>query len=613
MAVTETKNAPLVVVPEKKPVANEKEKGTDPSKDIVIGIGKPAVLENTLFEKKPTTDSEKKPTVVNEKKEEGGFWSKCWGGVKKVCSSVSNALNPDTGCTDGKDDGHISFKEGAKAFGKGLLGIVKAAIDHPLITAGVIAGGIALTVATGGAALPWLVAAGAVIGAGQVGYGTYKVATAKNDSEAKQGYGLMGNGVTSLALSGLAAKPALNAAANGGVASAEGASELNTVQALGKCFSPQVLGESALQSGKNIGGNAMTWASGVKDVHLEGWRPKVEFNTNYANSNALRAGQVAYVSKPNEVKAYRFNPNGSEAEVLKNNPGVIVKDGQYCIPNKWNPESPHLINTAKGDPMIMMYGSDDMAVCDAGVFKGSYVDTPAFKADGALNYQDPAKLPYGQVVDVTKQAPGAFKFAPVGTKVQTLEGPQTVGEGQVVAFDHAGNPYVTTMSNILKRNMPIEGDAVSQRVFNVLKIKDEHGFWINPAKVKAFADYKNTLLRPWSGGEPRKMDAGIFKIMTKFLAELDGKPVTQETVEAALHVARTQAEELTNAIGSPPCQVNNILRSALIESTPSNLPSSNLSTPEILDDLLGSMPVKFSPQGEALSEFLTSEAIYKGK
>ena len=66
--------------------------------------------------------------------------------------------------------------------------------------------------------------------------------------------------------------------------------------------------------------------------------------------------------------------------------------------------------------------------------------------------KDPAKIQYGQVVDVTKQAPGAFKVMPEGTKIQTLEGTRTVQQGEVVALDHAGNPYATTPKNILKRN-----------------------------------------------------------------------------------------------------------------------------------------------------------------
>ena len=161
---------------------------------------------------------------------------------------------------------------------------------------------------------------------------------------------------------------------------------------------------------------------------------------------------LPYMSKANDVQAYRFNPNGTPDEILANNPGVFRgSDGKYYLPNKWNPNEPYLIDTSK-EQMIMLYGGDDMAVCDGAIFKGSYVKTSDFKANGALNYQDPANRQYGQVMDVTKQAPGAFKVMPEGTKIQTLEGTRTVQQGEVVALDHAGNPYATTPKNILKRN-----------------------------------------------------------------------------------------------------------------------------------------------------------------
>ncbi len=345
--------------------------------------------------------------------------------------------NEDKVCTDGKDDGKLSFGEALTSFGKGLAGIVKTAINHPIATAATVAAGAALTVATGGAALPVMVAAGAAVGGVQIGYGAYKAATAETDGEAKQAFETMGNGTFALATSALGAKPALKAAQNAGVTSAS--TDGGVIKSLAGCFKSAP--EAIKVSGANIKGNVLTWTTGK--IH--------------ANSNTLRKNQVKYMSKPNEAQAYRFNPNGTEADILKNNPGVFKgQDGNYYVPNKWNPDSPHLINTSK-EQMIMMYGPDDMAVCDAGIFKGSYVDSTAFKADGTLNYQNPSNLEYGKVIDVTKQAPGAFKSVQSGTKVQTLEGVQTVNDGQVIAIDHAGNPYVTPASNIVKRNIPLEG------------------------------------------------------------------------------------------------------------------------------------------------------------
>ena len=70
----------------------------------------------------------------------------------------------DKVCTDGTDDGKISAGEALTSFGKGLAGIVKTAINHPVMTGLSVAAGIGLTIATGGAALPVMAAAGAAIG-----------------------------------------------------------------------------------------------------------------------------------------------------------------------------------------------------------------------------------------------------------------------------------------------------------------------------------------------------------------------------------------------------------------------------------------------------------------
>ena len=334
----------------------------------------------------------------------------------------------------------MSFKEAATSFGKGLAGIVKSAINHPIATAATVAAGVGLTVLTGGAALPVMVAAGATVGAGTIAYGGYKAITAKTDGEAKQAFETMGNGTFSLAASALGAKGALKAASNAGVTAAQGADDLTTMQATVQAF--KAVPESLKVSGLNAQGNIATWSTGV--VH--------------ANSNALRNGQVKYMSKANEAQAYRFNPNGTPDEILANNPGVFQgDDGNFYIPNKWNPDAPYQIDMSK-EQMIMMYdGMNDMAVCDGGIFNGSYVDSAAFKADGALNYQNPSNLEYGNVINVTKQAPGAFTVAEAGTKVQTLEGVVTVQQGQVIAVDHAGNPYVSPAANVAKRNIPLEG------------------------------------------------------------------------------------------------------------------------------------------------------------
>ena len=160
----------------------------------------------------------------------------------------------DKVCEDGQDDGKLSWKETAEAFGKGFCGIIKTAINHPIATGLAVAGGVALTVATGGAAAPVLCAIGATIGAGTMAYGGYKAATAETDAEAKQAWETIGNGTFGVAASVFSAKSALDGASKAGVI-ADKADDLNALQATAECFkvAPKALGASA----KNLANNAV--------------------------------------------------------------------------------------------------------------------------------------------------------------------------------------------------------------------------------------------------------------------------------------------------------------------------------------------------------------------
>ena len=66
------------------------------------------------------------------------------------------------------------------------MGVVKSFAKHPIATTATIAGGIALTAATGGAALPVMIGIGVVGGVATIGKGTYDLATAKTDGEVKR-------------------------------------------------------------------------------------------------------------------------------------------------------------------------------------------------------------------------------------------------------------------------------------------------------------------------------------------------------------------------------------------------------------------------------------------
>ena len=354
---------------------------------------------------------------------------------------------------DDGDDSHLSMGERLWAGAQGVGAIPDALLSTKGITvtaaagaavAGLAAGAVATAGAIGGEAAAATTsaaigvaanAAGTVGGTVLAGKGTYDIAAADTKEQAQKGGTELGSGAIMLGASAATAKQTLTAAREAGI-QAGNPENMSTVRAMAENV--------------KVAPKAVAQAVGA-------YKPAPFTTLITANSPEL-ANATQYMSKPNEVKAYRFNPNGSEEEILANNPNVFkTADGKFAIPNKWNPNEPYIIDPSK-EQMIMMYGGDDFAVCEGSVFKGSYVDTAGFKANGALNYQDPSKLQYGQVVDVTKQAPGRFVNAPVGTEVKTLEGIRTVGEGDVIAIDHAGNPYVTTKANIIKRNIVSQSD-----------------------------------------------------------------------------------------------------------------------------------------------------------
>lgn len=122
---------------------------------------------------------------------------------------------------DGKDDGKISFGKKCKNLGKGALNFFKGmvcddkgkfSLTRTLTTVGVAAGAVALTVATGGAATPFLIAGAATLAAVQTGKGIYNAATATTDAQAEAAWQEIGSGTTALVGSVAGAKGALRAA-----------------------------------------------------------------------------------------------------------------------------------------------------------------------------------------------------------------------------------------------------------------------------------------------------------------------------------------------------------------------------------------------------------------
>lgn len=190
-------------------------------------------------------------------------------------SSAQNVMSADEFAAD---DGKISFEDKAGNFVKGLFSPITSMFSSPknfLIGAASIAGIGALTIATGGAITPLLVAGGVVAGGVQFASGAYKAANATTDEEARQAWQGMGAGTTSVAMSVAGAKSALKAA---GV---QGASEMGALEATAQCFknSPKAFatsvgkfgsmftaGSKTASTAASVAGSLDDAASAVDDV-----------------------------------------------------------------------------------------------------------------------------------------------------------------------------------------------------------------------------------------------------------------------------------------------------------------------------------------------------------
>ena len=151
-----------------------------------------------------------------------------------------------------------------KNIGKGVISFVKNAINNPITTGLTIAGAIGLNVITGGAAMIPMLAIGATISAGSIGYGTYKYCSAQTDGEAKDAAQTIGSGLFGLVTSIFGAKTVLNAGAKAGVSSAQGARYKSPFGAFLQVF--KATPEAVKQSCTNAKYNVNTMCSGVTSV-----------------------------------------------------------------------------------------------------------------------------------------------------------------------------------------------------------------------------------------------------------------------------------------------------------------------------------------------------------
>ena len=153
--------------------------------------------------------------------------------VNKINNTNSSANNQSNGqavsryavSMRGEDDSFVKkdkannnkfdFSEALKNFGEGLVSPVTSMFSSPkafLAGAGMVAGSIALVVATGGAAAPILVAAGVVMGVVQVAEATAKIVRAENGDDVEKAFFDVGGATSTIGLSAWGAKGSLKQA-----------------------------------------------------------------------------------------------------------------------------------------------------------------------------------------------------------------------------------------------------------------------------------------------------------------------------------------------------------------------------------------------------------------
>lgn len=197
-----------------------------------------------------------------------------------------------TECTDGKDDGKLSFKEKIGSIARGALNLVTnfadAAIEHPLktigATAATIAGG-ALLVSAGIVSAPALMIGGAVVG---IGFGAYKIASgiinakkATNDADAKSAYEKIGDGASTAAVSAFSLKKGIknlkeikqisNTASEYAQSARKSANEAaehvrNAENSFNSAKQSKAAIDNSVREGNNVVKETIKISDGVKDV-----------------------------------------------------------------------------------------------------------------------------------------------------------------------------------------------------------------------------------------------------------------------------------------------------------------------------------------------------------
>ena len=148
--------------------------------------------------------------------------------AQKKVGNVTFEKHPVTKSNDGK----FSVSEAGKNLIKGVVSPVTELFKSKtnfITGVAMMAGAAALTVATGGAATPLLIAAGVAMGGVQAAKAGYKIATAKNGDDVEKAFYDVGGATSAIGLSAIGAKGALKQA---GIKT----DGLKTLSAVKKCF-----------------------------------------------------------------------------------------------------------------------------------------------------------------------------------------------------------------------------------------------------------------------------------------------------------------------------------------------------------------------------------------
>ena len=203
---------------------------------------------------------------------------------------------------DGKDDGKLTFGETVKSLFKGVVKSFTNMFSSPKNIAKTVIGGVAcaaLIAVTGGAATPFIIAGGAVLGGVQVGKGLYNASQATTDDAKRAALENIGNGAATIAMSVAAGKAytkstgssltsvsTYETAANKSIANIQGFMKLNPTAAKAQIASVTTLDSSVNWFNNENALNDMYAANSTETMKQFGFQLTQGYTKNAKNEQA---------------------------------------------------------------------------------------------------------------------------------------------------------------------------------------------------------------------------------------------------------------------------------------------------------------------------------------